>query len=66
MVAATVLTKAGLQGYKNSAAQMDEDVRICKMTHTNKNCVSCHSGSPSSAALTMPKGVNIIPQEPTK
>ncbi len=60
VVAATLLTKVGLQGYENADAQMSEDVRICKMTHTNKNCVSCHDAPSSTTVQSMPKSGNAL------
>jgi hypothetical protein len=55
VAAATTTTKAGLENYLKIAAQMSEDVRVCKLTNTNKNCVSCHSLQSSSAVQAIPK-----------
>jgi hypothetical protein len=60
VTAQTLLTRVGREGYKNANAQMDEQVRVCKQTHVNKNCVSCHDSSSSAAVQAMPRGGNTL------
>jgi hypothetical protein len=56
VAAATLQSKAGLDKYLKINAQMAEDVRVCKLTHTNKNCISCHVSPAPSALRTIPEG----------
>jgi hypothetical protein len=51
----------GSATYFKIKSQMAEEVRVCKLTHQRRGCISCHDSQSSSAAVQpMPKSGNAL------